>query len=128
MYVHSSDLLSYLQNSSLKNFFRTFGFFVVKDFYDKTTFDRCSAAYRTLYETKYGRSWDDLMSNRPGQMFQPNFLDSSHELLDSVISSSTINIVKYLLGDDYIYLGSDGSCFVETSFHWHRDWFTAALK
>ena len=66
------------------------------------------------------------MSNRPGQMFQPNFLDSSHELLDSVISSSTINIVKYLLGDDYIYLGSDGSCFVETSFHWHRDWFTAA--
>jgi len=125
MYINKKDLCSHLDKPGLRNFFRTFGFFVIKEYYDPDGFSICQKAYKDLYELKYGRPWEDLMSDRPGQMFQPNFLDSSHILLENVITDSLIEIVKYLLGDDYIYLGSDGSCFVETSFHWHRDWFTA---
>jgi hypothetical protein len=33
-------------------------------------------------------------------------------------------IYSYFAGKNWLYLGSDGSNFITTSFPWHRDWFT----
>lgn len=125
MYIAKSDLRHELLRPSLRNFFRTFGFFVVKEFYDASTFEECNYEYQRLYEEHFLLEWHELMENPPStQLFVPNFLDSSQLLLKNVVNNDLAEIVSYLLGDDYIYLGSDGSCFISSSFQWHRDWFT----
>jgi len=60
----------------------------------------------------------------PGQAFLPNFVDSSELYTNFYLGDKFDKIYKYFCGESYLYLGSDGSKFMETSFPWHRDWFT----
>jgi hypothetical protein len=127
MYFHSSQLDQRLQDSRLRNFWRTYGFFVVRDFYPQNIFRLCHHEYKRLCAEFFNCDWQTLVDPKvhKGVHFMPNFVDSSEVLLREIVARTNA-LVSYLLGDDYIYMGSDGSTFTYSSFGWHRDWFTIA--
>ena len=56
--------------------------------------------------------------------FLPNFVDSSQYFTEFFFQEDMQKIYRYFAGEDFLYLGSDGSHFLSTSFPWHRDWYT----
>ena len=56
--------------------------------------------------------------------FLPGFMEESKVFVELFLSKKMQDIFSYFCGDNWLYLGSDGSKFITTSFPWHRDWFT----
>lgn len=107
----------------LRNFFDTFGFIVIRNFLSSGDFKKLSTEYGEQYKA---RAREILPSGviDPDMQFLPNFVDSSELYTDYFFSEAMQKIYRYFAGNDYLYLGSDGSHFIKTSFPWHRDWFT----
>jgi len=102
----------------LRNYFDTFGFIVIRNFLTMNDFEILSEEYDHQYALRTGPKPDRDMQ------FLPNFVDSSALFTDYFFSNAMQNVYRYFAGEDYLYLGSDGSRFITSSFPWHRDWFT----
>ncbi len=128
------------------NFFDTFGFIVIRGVLNSADFRMLLREYDAQYtqrmepisilnmirnrlgpkpERKIG--FKAILKNlirRPGMRFLPNFVDGSEVFSKYFLGGRFDDLYKYFAGENWLYLGSDGSNFVTTSFPWHRDWFT----
>lgn len=148
MYIEHKKLLEYIENGDekIKNYFDTFGFVVVKNILNKKEFKK----YLKEYDSQYNQRTDNpsiltMLVNRfgftgpvkygfrkilkrlfgdSGMTFLPCFLEESKLFTELFLSPKMKNLFKYFCGENWLYLGSDGSRFITTSFPWHRDWFT----
>jgi ectoine hydroxylase-related dioxygenase (phytanoyl-CoA dioxygenase family) len=102
---------------SLKRFFDTFGYVVIRNVYDKSKVGELEAEYDRVAATHLGKSVEDFLAN-PVPMVHG--VESSQILLDFVQNSRILPIVEGLLGDDVVFWGSDLSTFKRAS-DFHRD-------
>lgn len=125
MYWEKSELDTFIaaKDFRLRNFFDTFGFIVIRDFLNMAYFEMLSSEYGEQYKARATEIHPQNEPN-PDMQFLPNFVDSSELYTEYFFSDAMQKIYRYFAGEDYLYLGSDGSHFVKTSFPWHRDWFT----
>jgi hypothetical protein len=105
-----------------RNFFDTFGFIVIREFLNEMDYIDLANEYSVQYRMREKEIHPQ--SPNPDMQFLPNFVDSSPLYTDYFFSDAMQKIYRYFAGEDYLYLGSDGSHFIKTSFPWHRDWFT----
>jgi len=139
------------QDERIKNFFDTFGFVVIREMIPKKDFKMLLREYDKVYD-KYEifrnngeevkSSWYKLLNSlnlrgkkrfgirealgsfrRVGMRFHPNFVDSSELYSKYFFANEFKTIYKYFAGENWLFLGSDGSNFVASGFPWHRDWF-----
>ena len=134
------------KDPTLRNYFDTFGFVVLKGFLNKDDFKKLLKEYDHQYamRTEKKEPWKMLLNRlgfsgpkvhgfkqviaaflHSGSMrFLPDFVDSSEVFCDYFFQERMLKIYRYFAGEDFLYLGSDGSHFLTTSFPWHRDWYT----
>lgn len=127
------------------NFYDTYGFLVVMSVLDKNEFNECVKEYDSEYKRRTGElsAWEMLVNRagfsgpkkfgfkqviaalyKRGMAFLPYFAEDSKYFTSLLCSEKFTNIFKYFCGENWLYLGSDGSRFATTSFPWHRDWLT----
>ena len=148
MYFLLDEVFSHIKNDDkkIKHFFDTFGFVVIRKAITRCDFKLLLAEYDQQYAIRTGEPnalkmlknalWLDgkkrfgiryslkKLFNRGTMRFLPNFVDGSEVYTNFFLSSRFQKIFKYFAGENWLYLGSDGSNFITTSFPWHRDWFT----
>lgn len=152
MYVEYSELSKAIDSDCTKysnrkyaNFYDTYGFLVIRNVLTPEEFAKGVEEYdsefrrRTDEDTllrmflasfsfsrkkKYTlkQTLDALF--RKGMQFLPSFAESSKVFTDLLVSQKMQGIFKYFCGENWLYLGSDGTRFATTSFPWHRDWLT----
>jgi ectoine hydroxylase-related dioxygenase (phytanoyl-CoA dioxygenase family) len=148
LYFSIDELNDEIRNGQdkIKNYFDTFGFVVIKKILKPEDFKKLYKEYDAQFERRtneisalkmlknslwldgkkrYGIKYSlHALFQRVGMRFLPNFVDSSEIYSDFFLKETFFKIYKYFAGENWLYLGSDGSNFVSTSFPWHRDWFT----
>jgi ectoine hydroxylase-related dioxygenase (phytanoyl-CoA dioxygenase family) len=102
---------------SLKRFFETFGYVVIRNVYDKFLLSELEAEYDQVASSHFGKSVEDFLKN-PIPMVHG--VESSQKLLDFVQNSRVLPIIEELLGEDAVFWGSDLSTFNRSS-QFHRD-------
>ena len=130
----------------IKNYFDTFGYVVIRGVLSDSEFKEMLREYDRQYELRTGEMsiWRMILNRlgflgpkrygfrevlrkirQPGGMrFLPNFVDGSEVYTSHFLSKRYQEMYSYFAGKNWLYLGSDGSNFITTSFPWHRDWFT----
>ena len=132
------------KDERIKNFFDTFGFVVIKNMLNASEYKNLKEEYDAQYRLR-DASLADQSARRaffsggildailkffgrraptPGMRFLPNFVDTSQYFTDFFFKEEMQKLYRYFAGEDFLYLGSDGSHFLTTSFPWHRDWYT----
>lgn len=139
------------KDKRIKNYFDTFGFVVIRNMIPKKDFKMLLKEYDDAYnkwetqrndgkeikspiykllnslhlkgKKKYGIKEAIASFRRGGMRFHPNFVDGSEIYSKYFFTEEYKNIFKYFAGENWLYLGSDGSNFITSSFPWHRDWF-----
>lgn len=149
MYLNYKDLEKSIKNKDqkYKNYFDTFGFLVIKNFIDKNDFNKFLKEYDEQYKKRFNQPSiiymllnrlgfkgpkkfgfrhiiKSIFTLRRGMGFLPYFLEDSKIFTNFFMQKKTQDIFKYFCGKNWLYLGSDGSKFMTTSFPWHRDWYT----
>jgi hypothetical protein len=149
MYWTKNELDQAMRSGDFKirNYFDTFGFVVIKGILNKEEFKELYTEYDAQYSQRTGRkSVKEMLWNRlgltagpkqygfkailkailkpDGMRFLPAFADSSELFMDFFFQERMLKVYRYFAGEDFLYLGSDGSHFITTSFPWHRDWYT----
>lgn len=130
---------------TIKNYFDTFGFVVIKNMLSKSEYNSLKSEYDKQYRFRQAiLTRKEIIKNifpngfyiggivkvikefsrREGMRFLPNFIDSSKNFTEYFFKEEMQKIYRYFAGDDFLYLGSDGSHFITTSFPWHKDWYT----
>lgn len=123
MYVKWEKLKRNLDNPSYRNYVKTFGFLVVKNVLSKKEHKLWAKEYDRVCEEHFKVKLKKLMK-KSGQAMVPNFVDSSPYFAKAAFDERFMSMAKYFCGDDFLYMGSDGSTFSKNSFKWHRDWYT----
>lgn len=148
MYIEFKEFVQLVQNSDdrVKNYFDTFGFIVIKNVFDRVEFKKYLKEYDLQYQIraneyspflmlinrlgfsgpkKFGfRKIYNELFKKVGMTFLPGFMEESKVFVQLFLSAKMQEIFTYFCGANWLYLGSDGSKFITTSFPWHRDWFT----
>jgi hypothetical protein len=147
MFCTKDDIYLAIQNNDkkIKNYFDIFGFVVIKGMISKSEYLRLATEYDKQYKVRFsGLTRRERIKNifptgfyvggiarlvkefsqREGMRFLPNFIDSSKEFTEYFFKEEMQKIYRYFAGEDFLYLGSDGSHFITTSFPWHKDWYT----
>ena len=146
MYFSSKELKQSIaaNDERIKNYYDTFGFVVIRNMIPSKDFKKLHKEYDRTYNERNNEksSWYKLFNclklkgNKEyglkealssflssGMRFLPNFLDNSKIYSDYFFSDEYKKVFKYFAGENWLYLGSDGSNFITSSFPWHRDWF-----
>lgn len=126
MYVKWSKLKSAIKDNdqSYRNYVKTFGFLVIKNFFDSEEYKKWIEEYDKCYLNHFKKPFKEIMNKKAGQAMVPNFVDDSEYFSKVAFDERFIGMAKYFCGEDFLYMGSDGSSFRNSSFKWHRDWFT----
>ncbi len=148
MYWQKSELYTAIRHNDpkIRNFYDTYGVVVIKNFLNKQDFKDILKEYDEQYRTRAGKVTPaKMLINRLGfsgpkqygfkaiakailrrdaMRFLPDFVDSSEKFCNFFFEEERLKVYRYFGGDDFLYLGSDGSHFITTSFPWHRDWYT----
>lgn len=124
MYVRWSKLQKSMDNPCYKNYVKTFGFLVVKNFFSSSEYKTWIKEYDKCYENHFKKPFEEVMEKNAGQAMVPNFVDDSPYFAKVAFDERFTSMAKYFCGDDFLYMGSDGSSFRNSSFKWHRDWYT----
>lgn len=123
MEIEWSELKTKLNDQSYRNFFKAFGFLIVRNLLKKQEVQQWRREYDALYLDHFKKSVHTITKER-GQTLIPNFVDSSKFYAKAAFDERFMALARYICGDSFIYLGSDGSAFRRHSFNWHRDWHT----
>ena len=147
MYVDYLALKSAIENGerSYANFYDTYGFLVIRNVLSRVEFKECVKEYDSEYKRRTGEeSILKMLVNRmglsgpkkyglrkiastlfrKGMAFLPCFAEESKHFTNMLASKKMTEMFRYFCGENWLYLGSDGSRFATTSFPWHRDWCT----
>lgn len=101
---------------SLKNFYDTFGYIKIPKFFSKEEISLISKIFDKRMKSKFGKI--PFGHSR----IYPQMLEEDEILTSILESEKMIDLMTALLGEDFIYYGSDGNYFSSTA-NWHRDWF-----
>ena len=146
MYFSAKELEQSIASNDerIKNYYDTFGFVVIrkmipnKDFKkltkeydrtynernnDKSSFYKLFNSLHLIGKKKFGIKEALKSFKSSGMRFMPNFVDESKVYSDYFFSDKYKKVFRYFAGENWLYLGSDGSNFITSSFPWHRDWF-----
>ncbi len=149
MHVNYKVLRSAIESGDRRyaNFYDTYGFLVIRNLLSKQEFKECVREYDSEYKRRTGElsPWEILLNQlgfsgpkmysfrqvmtaifRRGMSFLPYFAEDSKYFTSLLASTRMRDLFKYFCGENWLYLGSDGSRFATTSFPWHRDWYTKA--
>ena len=97
------------------NFFNTFGFLKVPRFFAQEI-KLINREFDRLMKERFG---DALNEDR--NFLYPQFMDNSSTLSDLLLLPKITALAKALVGDGFVYKGSDGNIFTQTT-GWHRDY------
>ncbi len=100
--------------TELANHFSTFGFVKVPGFF-LPEMEWIPAEFDKLMHSKFG----DTTPNRP--YLYPQFIDNCERLTALLELPKVSKLLSAVLGDDFIYRGSDANIFTGSS-GWHRDY------
>ena len=110
--------------NSVANFFHTFGFLVINDFIVST--EKRIALINLINQTlsiRRSLTLQEIPVNTG--IFEGGVVGELPELFHLLLSKSTQTLVSKLLGEKWLYLGSDLSVFSPFQAQpWHRDWVT----
>jgi ectoine hydroxylase-related dioxygenase (phytanoyl-CoA dioxygenase family) len=99
---------------AMVNFFHTFGYLKIPGFF-KAEISSISQEFDRMMSERFKRAYD----NR--KWFWPQMLEDS-ELLSNLLAQQKItSLMTQLLGENFVYKGSDGNVFSGSS-GWHRDY------
>ena len=111
---NSFDDMNFVVTPAMINFYNAFGFLKIQGFFQ--------SEYQMISER-----FDKLMSerfkdvNQPKNFLYPQFIDSDEKLSDLLILPKLNRLISALMGDDFVYKGSDGNIFNNPT-PWHRDY------
>lgn len=111
-----------------KRFFDTFGYLVLKGLFADDA-QKISTAFDQTVE-KYSSElieWQHRAHHNQRRRFLTQFIDRDEYLSSLLDDERILGIYKGLLGDDFIYRGSDANLF-DCSTCWHSDTYGALLK
>lgn len=115
-------------NEAQKKFFDTFGYLVLKGLFAREIGAISSAFDRTV--SRYPEDlvdWRHRAHGNEHRLFMAQFIDRDEYLSALLDDERILGIYKGLLGDNFIYRGSDANIF-ECSTCWHSDTYGALLK
>jgi ectoine hydroxylase-related dioxygenase (phytanoyl-CoA dioxygenase family) len=103
--------------STLKKFFDTFGYIVLRNIYDKDLLPELHQVYDEVVTSHFGKNIEDFLIDP-----QPIIggVEQSQELLSFFQNGRILSVVDELVGDDAVFWGSDLSTFKSGS-NFHRD-------
>ncbi|MFN9067753.1 MAG: phytanoyl-CoA dioxygenase family protein [Bdellovibrionales bacterium] len=119
----SSNLLSHPENNlsfeesltpAMINFFHTFGYLKIPGFF-KAEINLISEEFDKMMSEKFKNAYD----NR--KWFWPQMLEDSEVLSNLLAQQKITTLMSQLLGENFVYKGSDGNVFSGSS-GWHRDY------
>lgn len=111
-----------------KRFFETFGYLVFKGLFAEEA-QKISAVFDQTIE-KFSTElidWRHRAHDNQRRQFLTQFIDRDEYLSSLLDDERILGIYKGLLGDDFIYRGSDANLF-ECGTCWHSDTYGALLK
>jgi hypothetical protein len=111
-----------------KRFFETFGYLVFKGLFAEEA-QKISSVFDQTIE-KFSSElidWRHRAHNNQRRQFLGQFIDRNDYLSALLDDERILGIYKGLLGDDFIYRGSDANLF-ECGTCWHSDTYGAILK
>lgn len=111
-----------------KRFFETFGYLVFKGLF-AADIQKISDVFDQTVE-KYASEmveWRHRAHNEQRRRFLTQFIDRDEYLSSLLDDERILGIYKGLLGDDFLYRGSDANLF-ECGTCWHSDTYGALLK
>ncbi len=101
--------------------FDTFGFLVLKQAFSPDEMDSIRQEAWSLWEQELGRRPDESEHVHIGE-----FVEKRERLTELVVDDRIHQPMMQLMGDDFIWSGSEGNISVQTgkeSHHWHADRF-----
>ncbi|MCC7515731.1 MAG: phytanoyl-CoA dioxygenase family protein [Pseudomonadales bacterium] len=111
-----------------KKFFDTFGYLVFKGLFSGEA-EKISSVFDETIESHRADivDWNHRAHHNENRLFMAQFIDRSAYLSALLDDPRILGIYKALLGDDFVYRGSDANIF-ECSTCWHSDTYGALLK
>jgi ectoine hydroxylase-related dioxygenase (phytanoyl-CoA dioxygenase family) len=111
-----------------KKFFDTFGYLVFKGLFSNEI-EKISTNFDKTIEVNKADivDWKHRAHHNENRLFMAQFIDRDAYLSALLDDERILAIYKALLGDDFIYRGSDANIF-ECSTCWHSDTYGALLK
>lgn len=99
---------------AMVNFYNAFGFLKIPGFFQKE--------YQMISE-RFDRLMTDKFKDikQPKNYLYPQFIDNDEDLADLLLLPKLSNLISALMGDDFVYKGSDGNIF-NNATPWHRDY------
>jgi ectoine hydroxylase-related dioxygenase (phytanoyl-CoA dioxygenase family) len=111
-----------------KAFFETFGYLVFKRLFSKEA-ETISSVFDDVFARHQSEAfdWQHRAHANEKRQFLTQFIDRDEYLSALLDDERILGIYKGLLGDDFIYRGSDANLF-ECGTCWHSDTYGALLK
>jgi len=118
----------FLLSEAQKKFFDTFGYLVFKGLFSEEANNISSAFDRTIAAFPEDLvDWRHRAHGNESRYFMAQFIDRDDYLSALLDDERILGIYKGLLGEDFIYRGSDANIF-ECSTCWHSDTYGALLQ
>ena len=110
-------MLDYKLKRDQINFFKTFGFILLKGlFLDKI--EDIINSFEEVFEQQTKKQKRDPFNNE--RKCIPQFIDSNEYLASLIDDERIINIGECILGENFNYMGSDGN-YYNSNTNWHSD-------
>jgi hypothetical protein len=105
----------------IANFWHCFGYFTIAGIIDQATETQLMQLANSVYQQRRGKSMD-LLPDAEGA-FEGSIWEEFPAMAKLLLTPMVLALIQALLGDQWLYLGSDLSIFSKTSTQpWHRDW------
>lgn len=124
MYINIDFFRSRVEQT--RNLFSTFGCFMVRECIDNEYVDLFREGFESVRCASNSYSAGDVERN----LFRSSTIEEFSEFKSLFFTSPILDVVRNVLGDDFLYLGSDVSSWTGQTQPWHRDWLlqTPVLK
>jgi hypothetical protein len=103
------------------NLWHVFGYFTLSGVIDQATETQLLQLARAMYQQRRGKSLDRLPDAEGA--FEGSIWEEFPAIPKRLLTPTVLDLIQALLGEQWLYLGSDLSIFSKTSTQpWHRDW------
>jgi ectoine hydroxylase-related dioxygenase (phytanoyl-CoA dioxygenase family) len=111
---NSFDDVNFRATPEMINFYNAFGFLKIQGFF-QNEYQMISERFDHLMIDRFKEV------NQPRNYLYPQFIDNDEKLSDLLILPKLNSLISALMGDDFVYKGSDGNIFNNPT-PWHRDY------
>ena len=103
-----------ITKNNQKSYFDTFGFLFLKNLFTQNEIMRMASASEKIFELN-----EDVDKNGAQQIVP--FIDRSTELTRFILDPRIYQVVTNLLGEDFLWVASEGNLTTKTYHEWHPD-------